>query len=617
MRPIGRTLLMILFLLCGGPEWVSADSGFDVDGEYWSARARLDQAYRSQLADLAARCQELGLAEQAAATAAWFVPREPGRQLVFLPPGEDPLRPPPDAPQLVRQWHARLLELRRRQAEQLFRAARQQSERDRATRAFQLLHEVLREDPDHAAAREALGYRRVGDRWARPAAGIRVRELRPGAATRNLPPGTERIVESENFSIATGLNAPTGRELAERLEHLYAVWQQLFVRYASSAESLERRFQGQTPSTRRSRRHQVVLFRDRQEYLDFLRPLEPLIDMTVGFYHERARTAYFYHQQGADPSVIYHEVTHQLFSETGRVASETGRDHNFWIVEGVALYMESLRQFDGYWTVGGVDARRLQYARYRLFHENFYLPLEQLVQLGRRELQEHPDIRPLYSQAAGLTAMLMDHRGGADLEALVDYLQAVYSGRHDPETLASVIERSLDELDVEYRGFLQVCDQDLIPLAAMPVARQLALGHTQVTDRGLEHLAGHSQLEWLDLGATQTSDAGLAFLRNARQLKQLNLAGTQITDDSLPLIGHFTDLQILDLSGTQITDAGLTHLGRLSELQELSVRGTAIGDAGLQHLRGLTNLEILDINDTRVTADGWQQARSAWPALQH
>ncbi len=605
---------LLILLLSGGAQ---AEVGEEVDREYWSARAQLDRTYRTRLADLAARCRELGLVAESELTAAWFVPRDPARQLVFLPPGDDPLQPAEDASRLVRQWHARLMLYRRRQAEQLYRAADQQRERGRATRAFQLLHEVLREDPDHAAARAALGYRQVRDRWTRPAAGIRARQVRPGAAPRHLPPGISWLVESENFSIATSHSRQAGEELAERLEQLYAVWQQLFVRYWSSTAALERRFEGQAPPGRSRDRHQVVLFRDRQEYLDYLQPHEPLIEMTVGYYHEGGQTAYFYDEDGADWSVVYHEVTHQLFSETGRVAPETGRDENFWIVEGVALYMESLREFDGYWTVGGVDARRLQYARYRVFREDFYVPLEQLVQFGRRDLQEHPEIRPLYSQSAGLTAMLMDHRGGESLEALVDYLRSVYSGRHDAGTLASVTERSLAEWDAEYRLFLQVSDQDLAPLAAMPVARQLALGHTRVTDQGLEHLAGHTQLEWLDLGATQISDTGLAFLRNARRLNQLNLAGTQITDDSLPRIGEFTDLEILDLSGTQITDAGLAHLGRLSELLELSLRGTRISDAGLEHLRGLENLEILDINDTRVTSEGWQRARSAWPALQH
>ena len=44
----------------------------------------------------------------------------------------------------------------------------------------------------------------------------------------------------------------------------------------------------------------------------------------------------------ADDSNLYHEATHQLFSETRPVVRDIGREANFWIIEGVACYMESL-----------------------------------------------------------------------------------------------------------------------------------------------------------------------------------------------------------------------------------------------------------------------------------
>ena len=37
-----------------------------------------------------------------------------------------------------------------------------------------------------------------------------------------------------------------------------------------------------------------------------------------------------------------------------------GRRGNFWIVEGVALYMESIQRHDGYCTAGGIEAGRVQ-----------------------------------------------------------------------------------------------------------------------------------------------------------------------------------------------------------------------------------------------------------------
>ena len=35
------------------------------------------------------------------------------------------------------------------------------------------------------------------------------------------------------------------------------------------------------------------------------------------------------------------------------------------MIEGIALYAESLRKQDDYWTIGGRDAPRMQTARYR------------------------------------------------------------------------------------------------------------------------------------------------------------------------------------------------------------------------------------------------------------
>jgi hypothetical protein len=304
-----------------------------------------------------------------------------------------------------------------------------------------------------------------------------------------------------------------------------------------------------------------------------------------------------------------------LFSETGRVSPPVGMRTNFWMVEGAALYMESLRRWDRCWTVGGLDAHRLQYARYRVLTDKFYLPLEDLAKLGRQGLQQHPEIRQLYSQAAGLAAFLMDYRRGCYREALVLALQAVYQGRDRPDTLASLAGAASQELDRQYREFLQVTDADLAYLAALPGTRSLALGHTAISDVGLRHLAGQTQLEWLDVGYTKTTDAGLAWVKAATHLNRLNVEHTQVTDAACEIIRNFRALEILDLSGDQITDAGLARLTPLTRLKELWLTGTQVSDAGLAPLRNLKQLETVDISHTRVTADGWKQLRAALPNL--
>ncbi len=595
---------------CGGAEPASEPS------DYETRRDQLDEAHRQRLASLAALCRQLNLAEQAEATANWFPPRDPRRQYLFLPPPVDALKPADDAPTIVQQWYARFQRDRKVMADELFQLARRELECDRPTRAYQLLHEVLHEDPDHEAARQALGYRRVDGRWAKPTSTIRSRQVRTGNPTLGIARGPYWAIDSENFSIATSHSEQAGRQLAERLETLHAVWEQVFFRYWSNAAALSRRFEAQGGLPRSGARHRVVLFRDRDEYLSYLKPLEPRIELTVGIYMDKKKAAYFYVEGQTDEAVFYHEVTHQLFSETGRVAAEIGEGGNFWIVEGVAMYMESLRSLNGYCTVGGVDASRLQYARYRKLNDQFYIPLDQLVSLGRRALQEHPDIRLLYSQSAGLAAMLMDDRRGAHREALVDYLQAVYAGRDRPDTLAALLDQPLSALDSEYPRFLDVTDDDLAYLAAMPWARELSLGHTSITDAGLKKLSDHTHLVWLDLGFTQTTDAGFVNLRQATGINHLIIERTRITDESLKIIGTFRELEILDVTGTAITDEGLKHLATLPNLRELWIGNTSVSDAGLEHLRGLKKLEIVDVGGTRVTAEGWKRLRAALPSLQ-
>jgi hypothetical protein len=144
-----------------------------------------------------------------------------------------------------------------------------------------------------------------------------------------------------------------------------------------------------------------------------------------------------------------------LFQESRPVAPGVGRQGNFWIVEGIAMYMESLREEDGFHVLGGFDDLRMKAARFRLLNDGFYVPLSEFTAFGVQKLQTDKRIGTLYSQAAGLTHFLVHHGGGRYRDALVAYLQAVYSGRDNPQTLAQLTGASLGELDKQYRAFME------------------------------------------------------------------------------------------------------------------------------------------------------------------
>jgi len=176
---------------------------------------------------------------------------------------------------------------------------------------------------------------------------------------------------------------------------------------------------------------------------------------TAGIYLERPRCAFFFADKDADDRTLYHEATHQLFHESRPIAPDVGRKANFWIIEGIAMYMESLRREDGFYVLGGFDDQRLHAAQYRLLVDKFYVPLAEFTSFGMEKLQTDPRIATLYSQAAGLTHFLVYYDGGRYRDALVSYLAAVYSGRDNLDTLSGLCATSYRELDKKYHEFIE------------------------------------------------------------------------------------------------------------------------------------------------------------------
>ena len=81
------------------------------------------------------------------------------------------------------------------------------------------------------------------------------------------------------------------------------------------------------------------------------------------------------------------------------------------------MYMESLREEDGYYVLGGFDDVRMHAARYRLLHDHFYVPLDEFVDIqhgtaAKRPADRHalqpggrPDPFPDLSTTTAATAM--------------------------------------------------------------------------------------------------------------------------------------------------------------------------------------------------------------------
>lgn len=578
-----------------------AAAGFAADSTT-DARVELDSALAAQLAALAERCDALELPEQAAVTRRWLVPRDPHRQYLFVPRDSDPTRPADNAPNLARQWHARFLELRRVHAQALWELGVRSLEDADGSQAFQLIHEVLYHDPDHAEARRVLGFRGAVA-GSPPPDRVRVQAGRSTHPSFGWRRGEYRYVDSRHFRITTSAAPKDGVQLAGRLEDLYVVWRQVYFPAWCSPELLRGAIDGKRALPVRSGRYEVVLLRDRAEYLAQLAQSEPQIDVTLGYYHKGRRTAFFY---AGDESLVptqFHEVTHQLFHESPNATPNPGEQANFWIVEGVAMYMESLTRHDGYYTTGGFDTDRLQLARARRLSGEFYMPLSELVRLGREPLQQHAELRRIYTQTAGLTHFLLDGGDAALRQATVQYAAQVHSERA-AAAIQQLGSRPLEQLDAAYPEFLGVDDEQLQFISTERRLQDLCLTRTAVTDRGLEHLASAKldRLEWLDLSFTSVGDAGLLRLEPAKALRQLNLEATRISDQALKTVAKFQQLEELDLSDTTVTDAGLAQLKSLTRLKKLWLASTAVTDASVPVLQQFPQLEFLDVQGAKLTS---------------
>ena len=476
--------------------------------ELGRAAAELRSKYASQVEELAAWCDARELPEQAKATRRWVGKRDPDKLYVAdLPQTVGRPELPAGSSDDMVEWDRRFWQLRRQQAKALETLARKAVRADRASLAFELVLGAIREDPDHERIRRILGYQKFRGGWY---TGYEVAKLKAGQVwdekygwvpAKDLPryqqgqrPSPKGwvsaeedarshrdirsgwVVATEHYKILTNEGIEAGVRLGVKLEQLHRVWKQLFIRYFATEAEVAELFDGrvrrpQLPQLR------VVYFRNREEYFGALTAAFPewkkeVVAMSEGVYSAKTRQAFFFAEKGQDDRTVYHEATHQLFHQSPRlVVAEAGVRANFWIVEGVALYMETLRREDGFLVLGGFDDVRMKDARHRLLVDDFYVPLSEFASYGMERLQTDKRIRTLYSQAAGLANFLVHYDGGRYRDALVAYLVAVYTGRDTLRTLPQLAGTSFTELDKQYRQFLEsggpvVIEKDKQPAAS-------------------------------------------------------------------------------------------------------------------------------------------------------
>ncbi len=482
--------------LIGGWLLLSAFSHARAD-RFTDDAEKLHDKYAADLEQVAKTCERLGMAEQARQTRSTLKAQDPYKLYVPILPDEtgvDDL--PENAPDLVEKWHSQYWKIRRTHAKEMYRLA-QRAVSHRPSLACTLAIRAIHAYPDHEGLRRLFGHQKYHDKetgitrwhtafevnqfknrmvwhekfgWVREA---HVEKLEGGQRRHNGRWITAEadarihrdirqgwIVETEHYQIRTNHSIEGAVALGEKLEQLHHIWRRMFFRYYASQAQVIALFNGRAQAqSRRPQRFRIDYFRNREDYVKALKPIMPNIGISVGVYMEGTRTAYFFAGEDPDDRTLYHEATHQLFHQSRRVANTVGRNANFWIVEGIAVYMESLHREKGYWVLGGLDDDRMYAARFRLLNDKFHIPLAELSTYGMEKMQADPRIATIYSEMAGLTNFLVYYEGGRYRDAMVAFLSAVYDGNNDPNLFADLAGVSYSELDKQYREFMEAASQ--------------------------------------------------------------------------------------------------------------------------------------------------------------
>lgn len=431
------------------------------------------------------------------------------------------------------------------------------------------------------------------------------------------PAGSYSVVSTPHFEIASQSEAKATTEVAFLCEQSFAVWKQVFFDAWSNehiaapgyAESLDHQFS-------------VVLFRNREAYMKALRSV-PDIGVSTGYYDPNQKVALFYWDGTMTPSTVVHELTHQFFYEANNkpVALDTDRGLGFWVVEGVALYMESMstRACGGSLIadVGGWDAPRLQAGRYRRLHDKYWVPWDEFHSADGKQFRSEADIRAWYSQATGLAHLWLD--GTIEQrKAFSSYVESVYANKENPALLG----QWNDDLKLRdtFDQYLILGPSKMFSRPFFSNRREAVLSRSRMTSQQLlDWPIEYRTTPWLDLSFSQVDDelfvVGGKNVVPIWNIQRLNLESTKITDISMPAIAESKNLSELDLSNCKMSDLGVTSLKDHRSLKTLWLNQCEVSDASIDVLLSIPQLEAVHLSKTKISSTGWSRLLAAKPRL--
>lgn len=459
----------------------------------------LHRKFEKEVEEVVATCEQKGLTEVAQRIRSLAVPVDTTRLRVTPLPREVQPDLPADLPPDERFWRTQTRHHRQEYAKDLYSLSRRTLLAGHVSFAFDLVREAAFHDPDHETARKILGYVRLGTEWVSP---FEAAKLKSGYVWHDrygwlLKSHVERYekgernfkgrwmsaakadairqdfreaweVRTDHFLIKTNHSLERGVELARKLEDFHTVFFQTFAGFFHTPEDVQNLFAGRSGNARPVAPYVVHFYRHRDEYLgELTQKTKQPVQITKGMFFPETQICYFFDDPKAteaeQDATLYHEATHQLFSVARPKAVPLGQKNNFWIIEGIACYMESCvidpatRQV----ALGDPYYSRFVAARLHLEIDKYYVPLEEFARMGMVPFQsvKKPQIAWNYSQGAALTHFFMHFDGGRYRDSLIEHLSQIYSDkpltRNNPDGLDELTGIPFEELDQQYQAYLK------------------------------------------------------------------------------------------------------------------------------------------------------------------
>lgn len=473
--------------------------------------AEAHDKFAKALEDIARYCSDKNLPAEAERIRRLAEPARTA-ELRFTPlPREVQPALPADISTEERYWRTQLRHQQVEYARTLFLLSRRALDGRHVTLAYDLVREVALHDPDQATVRKILGYVRNGDEWVSPfeASMLKSRKVwhdqfgwlpqthveRYEAGDRNykgrwLSAAKEAEIrrdfsnaweiKTEHYLVRTNHSLEKGVELAKKLEGFHGLFFQIMAGFFNTQDQARQLFEGlgSRAATTVPILNVVHYYRTREEYVQTLKKeTEQPVEITTGMYFPRNGIAYFfYNPEATDDSTLYHEATHQLLTGSRPQTREIAMRANFWIVEGIACYMESFQRDGERYAVGDPGHFRIMAAQNNYMNVGYYVPFRTYTRMGMVAFQRDPNLPKNYSQCAALTHFFMHYDGGKYRDALIEHLSQIYSPRdavrNAPESLVDLTEVDDVELDRQYGAYIKNIAPNPAPTAPTPAAGQ-------------------------------------------------------------------------------------------------------------------------------------------------